>query len=310
MQRQPTAVTFPRILASAALHSLLAVQLFSQAPVYEGAELELTFDEVKTSSRRNPLDLFKLKNAQETRSTNPALPANATGSTTRLTSIPQPPATKPPQITTAVDNQEPSAERDSGEQDKDEANEVENSQDESEDSDGDSEISDEVNTKDPRRDALTPLQSRELSVLIQPVNVSLDGIGTGILPDGADRTGEAQLSNLPTGYERGATYKVVNWQPSLICHYPLYFEDAMLERHGHVRFGRLQSLASGAKFFGTLPLLPYLYTLKPKHECLYALGHYRVGSCAPLVRDNLPWDRNAAVVEALALSSFFWAAPL
>jgi hypothetical protein len=138
----------------------------------------------------------------------------------------------------------------------------------------------------------------------------MEDIGTGLLPEGADRNKLLQPIDLPTGYERGAAYKVAQWQPSMICHYPLYFEDAMLERHGHVRFGCLQSFAAGAKFFGTLPLMPYLYTLKPKHECQYALGHYRAGSCAPLVRDHLPWDRQAAVVEALALTTFFWAAPL
>lgn len=167
-----------------------------------------------------------------------------------------------------------------------------------------------IEAADKQRDTLTPLQSRPLSTRILAVNVSMEDIGTGLLPEGSDRNQDLQPTFLPTGYERAATFKVAQWQPSLISHYPLYFEDAMLERHGHTRFGCFQSLASGAKFFGTLPLMPYLYTLKPKHECQYALGHYRGGSCVPLVRDHLPWDRQAAVVEALALSSFFWAAPL
>ncbi len=93
-------------------------------------------------------------------------------------------------------------------------------------------------------------------------------------------------------------------------HYPLYFEDAMLERHGQSRYGCLQPMVSGAKFLWTIPTLPYQYTLRPKHDCVYALGHCRPGSCAPVWHDMLPYDRHAMVVEALSLAGFFWAMPL
>lgn len=153
--------------------------------------------------------------------------------------------------------------------------------------------------------ALTPLQNRELSIPVQIVDLSLSGIGTGTLPESAaDKRDKLPFPG------RGAAFKCVYWQPSNICHYPLRFEEPMLERHGHVRFGCWQPLASGVKFFGTLPMLPYLYTLQPTHQPVYALGNYRPGSCAPLLRETIPYDREAAVVEALSLAGFFWAVPL
>ncbi len=153
--------------------------------------------------------------------------------------------------------------------------------------------------------ALTPLQNRKLSLPVQVVDLSVDGLGTGSLPESA---AEKQEKLAFAG--RGATFKCVHWHPSSICHYPLRFEDPMLERHGHVRFGCWQPLASGARFFATIPLLPYLHTLQPTCEPVYALGNYRPGSCAPLLRTTVPYDQQAAVVEALSLAGFFWAMPL
>lgn len=162
----------------------------------------------------------------------------------------------------------------------------------------------------PRQDALTPLQNRDLSPKVAIVDLSSARIGTGMVPDSASEARSQPARMLPDGVDRGAPPQVAYWRPSCICYFPLYFEDAMLERHGHVRFGHAQPLASGAKFFSTISLLPYLKTLRPTCECVYAVGHYRPGSCAPPLRDHLPWDRRAAVVETLSAASFFWAAPL
>lgn len=153
--------------------------------------------------------------------------------------------------------------------------------------------------------ALTPLQNRELNIRVQVVDLSVNGLGTGKIPDAASAEREVEAT-----YGRLASQKQVYWHPSSICHYPLRFEEAMLERHGHVRFGCLQPLASGARFFATIPMIPYLQTLQPRCEPVYALGNYRPGSCAPLLRDTIPYDSHAAVVESMALAGFFWAAPL
>ena len=158
-------------------------------------------------------------------------------------------------------------------------------------------------------DTLAPLLNRDLSVKIHSISISSAHVGTGLIPESAQRATQAAVS-LPSGQERGVQPSMVHWHASLIQHYPLYFEDAMLERHGHVRFGHLQPLASGAKFFATIPMLPYLRTLQPKHECQYAFGHYRAGSCAPLLRDTIPYDKHAAIVESASAAAFFWAMPL
>jgi len=153
--------------------------------------------------------------------------------------------------------------------------------------------------------ALTPLQSRQLSLPVQVVDLSVADLGTGILPESA-----AEKQAKQTHLVRGAAFKTVQWRPGSVCHYPLRFEETMLERHGHVRFGCWQPLASGVRFFATIPVLPYLSTLRPPHDPVYNLGTYRPGSSAPLLRDSLPYDKHAAVAEALAMAGFFWAMPL
>jgi hypothetical protein len=162
-------------------------------------------------------------------------------------------------------------------------------------------------------DGLTPMQNRELTIRVQAVSIAREKIGNGLVPkSGSSRSTEQVL--LPTGISRGMQYTRVCWRASNIRHFPLYFEDAMLERHGHTRcflgFEVAQSLVSGAKFFGTIPLLPYLGTLRPRTDCIYALGHYRPGSCAPCLRDNIPYDAKAAIVESASAAAFFWGVPL
>lgn len=159
-------------------------------------------------------------------------------------------------------------------------------------------------------ESLAPLQDKELTIEVNVVNTSLTDIGTGLLPDAESDSWDQGLQMLPDGSARGVTYKSVHWRPSLVFHHPLNFEDAMLERHGQDRWGHLQPLASGAKFFGSIVVAPYLHTLNRPWECQYALGHYRPGTCAPVLKDHLPWDRRAAAVETLSLAGFFWAAPL
>jgi hypothetical protein len=162
------------------------------------------------------------------------------------------------------------------------------------------------------RDGLTPMQNRELTLQVYAVSTSEKGIGTGLVPESGRMKKDKVY--LPTGASRGMQYTHVCWRASNIRHFPLYFEDAMLERHGHTRcflgYEVAQSFVSGAKFFGTIPLLPYLGTLRPRHDCVYALGHYRPGSCAPCLRDNIPYDAKAAIVESASAAAFFWAVPL
>jgi len=91
------------------------------------------------------------------------------------------------------------------------------------------------------------------------------------------------------------------WKASGLCHKPLYFEDVQLERYGHSWGPYLQPIISGAHFFLTVPILPYKMGLYPPEECIYTLGYYRPGSCAPYLLDPLPLSVRAGLAQAGAM---------
>lgn len=159
-------------------------------------------------------------------------------------------------------------------------------------------------------ESLTPVQGRGFNRVVTAVDISQDGIGTGVLPEPAEQEVVAEQQWLPDGVARGAAFKCVHWRPSMICHQPLYYQEIMLERHGHDRWGLLQPIASGVRFYSTIGMIPYLSILRAPCENYYVLGHYRPGTCAPKMRDHLPWDKRAAAVETLSAATAFWAAPL
>lgn len=88
-----------------------------------------------------------------------------------------------------------------------------------------------------------------------------------------------------------------HWTASALCHKPIYWEDVQLERHGHTWGPWLQPLVSAGHFYLVFPALPYAMGLFPPNECVYTLGHYRPGSCAPYMLDPLPLSVRAALVE-------------
>ena len=88
------------------------------------------------------------------------------------------------------------------------------------------------------------------------------------------------------------------WTASGLCHKPLYFEDVQLERYGHMAGPWVQPFASGAHFFLTIPILPYKMGLETPNECMYSLGYYRPGDCAPYLFDPLPLSVRGALFEA------------
>jgi hypothetical protein len=92
------------------------------------------------------------------------------------------------------------------------------------------------------------------------------------------------------------------WKASALCHKPLYFEDEQLERYGHSWSPCFQPFMSGAHFFCTLPVLPYCMGVEPPMECIYALGHYRPGSCAPYMCGPIPLSCRGALFEAGAVT--------
>ena len=87
---------------------------------------------------------------------------------------------------------------------------------------------------------------------------------------------------------RGWTPITYTWKASGLCHKPLYFEEVQVERYGHTVGPILQPIASGAHFFASVVTLPYSMGMYPPHECMYALGYYRPGNCAPLMIEPIP----------------------
>ncbi len=87
------------------------------------------------------------------------------------------------------------------------------------------------------------------------------------------------------------------WKASALCHKPLYFEQVHLERYGHSWGPYTQPIMSGVHFFGTLPILPYKMGLRTPTECVYSLGYYRPGSCAPYLIDSIPFTWRAAAFQ-------------
>ena len=98
------------------------------------------------------------------------------------------------------------------------------------------------------------------------------------------------------------------WESPALCHQPLYFEEINLERYGYSH-GVAQPMVSAAHFFGTIPALPYLMAANPPRECVYTLGHYLPGSCAPYHVYYPPLSLKGAVVEAGVLTGLFFVLP-
>ena len=128
----------------------------------------------------------------------------------------------------------------------------------------------------------------------------LKPIGDLTIDTTPDKDGEFP-ANCPMGDKpfepRAWAPTTYTWKASGLCHKPLYFEDVHLERYGHSWGPYIQPVFSGAHFFLTVPILPYKMGLYPPHECMYTLGYYRPGSCAPYLLDPLPLSVRAAVAQ-------------
>ena len=92
------------------------------------------------------------------------------------------------------------------------------------------------------------------------------------------------------------------WKASALCHKPLYFEEQQLERYGHSAGPFVQPGLSAAHFVVNLLLLPYNMGVNPPNECIYALGYYRPGSCAPWLVPAFPLSLRGAAAQAAAVA--------
>ena len=133
-------------------------------------------------------------------------------------------------------------------------------------------------------------------------------MGTNITPPEGDLPHDCPLGN-DVFQPRCFAPITYAWTASGLCHKPLYFEDVQLERYGHMCGPWLQPFASGFQFFATIPVLPYKMGLEVPGECIYTLGYYRPGDCAPYMIDPIPLSVRAAFFEGCAVVGFGYAFP-
>ena len=127
-------------------------------------------------------------------------------------------------------------------------------------------------------------------------------ISPGELPQSCPIPDEPYVRKIPTPI-------VFTWKASALCHKPLYFEDVQLERYGHGICPLLQPALSGVRFWVTIPFLPYLMGTYPPTECVYDLGYYRPGSCAPNMIQPCPISLRGGLIEAGAIVGAAYAIP-
>jgi hypothetical protein len=109
--------------------------------------------------------------------------------------------------------------------------------------------------------------------------------------------------------DRFEVNEVLFWQPTNMMYRPTYFDDVPLERYGQSICPHLQPVISGARFFGTVPLLPYKMGYLCPHECISDAGLYRPGSPAPCMRERLPFTVRGALYQAAAVTGAAVAIP-
>ncbi len=134
------------------------------------------------------------------------------------------------------------------------------------------------------------------------LDISLRGVA------GEDYPFECLGRNLPF-QPRSWPQTVYLWKASGMWHKPLYFEQVQLERYGHDWGPVLQPIMSGAHFFGTIPILPYKMGLETPQECVYALGYYRPGSCAPYMITQPGFTWRAAAFQTGVVTGISAAVP-
>jgi hypothetical protein len=131
------------------------------------------------------------------------------------------------------------------------------------------------------RDALERLRADRLA------GIDLD-IRVGGRP-GNDYPCECRLEG-ETFQPRRFASTTFTWKAAGYCHKPLYF-------------------VSAAHFFVTLPVLPYKMGVELPWECVYPLGYYRPGSCAPWTVPAVPISIRGFAVEAATITGLLFVLP-
>ncbi|MEQ1904123.1 MAG: hypothetical protein ABL888_08075 [Pirellulaceae bacterium] len=149
--------------------------------------------------------------------------------------------------------------------------------------------------------------------------IIIDSNGS-LLKISAARLGESDISAIAevwqvpvecivtTGVFPGRCWEpqTVTWYASNLCHKPLYFEHVQLERYGHSAGPYMGPLCSTAHFFGSVITFPYHTAIHPPNECVYPLGYYRPGNCAPWLVEPFPISLKGAIRQAAVVTGGFF----
>jgi hypothetical protein len=153
--------------------------------------------------------------------------------------------------------------------------------------------------------AIEDLRGRDIKKIF--VGLRIEGDNGRPAIEGRDFPCECALGLRTSFQGRDWSQTTFTWKATSQCHKPLYFEDVALERYGHAWNPVVQPFMSAAHFFGSVPLLPYKMGLTPPNECMYTLGYYRPGNCAPYMLDPIPLSLRAGAFQALGVTGFaFW----
>jgi hypothetical protein len=139
-------------------------------------------------------------------------------------------------------------------------------------------------------------------------NTSVAGIGTSQIPVDSTQGRLPAPIPLPFGPDRpeGWSYSNKRWIPPVFCHQPTYYEDIMLENHGHERYPAIQPMISGARFYTGVFLTPYFYCLNGPFEDVSSVGRYRPGTAAPGLRQRPVYSPHAIGTQAVATGTGVW----
>jgi|GEM_PF-4779991 len=126
-------------------------------------------------------------------------------------------------------------------------------------------------------------------------------------------TAAAHLDQLPArqvvmGESRDWELITKDWEAPGVAYNPLYFEEPNLERFGY-NYGALQPFISAGRFFGRIPMLPYMIGAYPLDECRYPLGYARPGDCPPYQVEKLPFSARGALFESLTATGLVFLIP-
>jgi hypothetical protein len=142
----------------------------------------------------------------------------------------------------------------------------------------------------------TPTEEKGITVCGDKITLkSIRDISPDIrLAEGSKLPDECEIDDSPY-VSRNFSQSCFQWKASALSTKGAYFEDVQLERYGHSRCPALQPITSGARFFATIPMLPYKMGVMPPNECVYTLGHYRTGNCSPYMKEPFPISPRALI---------------